>query len=150
MRWQLLTTTGLALAALLFVPSIGQATDLETAVRSALEYQPRVRREVAFARAAEKRIDEAYSGYLPRLDLDIAAGPEITNSPTTRALGLSSNSRTLLRKEGTATLTQMFFDGLETQNLVASRRADARATSFDTNDRPLSRTEDLKGVFFLQ
>ena len=24
-----------------------------------------------------------------------------------------------------------------------------RVTSFDTNDRPLSRTEDLKGVFFL-
>ncbi len=132
MRWQLLTTTGLALAALLFVPSLGQATDLETAVRSALDYQPRVRREVAFARAAEKRIDEAYSGYLPRLDLDVAVGPEVTNSPTTRALGFSS--RTRLRKEATATLTQMLFDGLETQNLVASRRADARATSFDTNE----------------
>ncbi|MGB8223603.1 MAG: hypothetical protein WCF10_13540, partial [Polyangiales bacterium] len=25
-----------------------------------------------------------------------------------------------------------------------------RVTSFDVNDRPLSRTEDLKGVFFLQ
>ena len=25
-----------------------------------------------------------------------------------------------------------------------------RVTSFDTNDRPLARTEDLKGVFFLQ
>ena len=132
MRWQLLTTTGLALATLLSLPSFGQATDLETAVRAALDYQPRVRREVAFARAAEKRIDEAYSGYLPTLDLDIAIGGEITNSPTTRALGRSS--RSLIRREATATLTQMIFDGLETQNLVASRRSDARASSFDTNE----------------
>jgi len=132
MRWQLLLTTGLAAAALLCTPTVSQALDLETAVRSALDYQPRVRRDLATARAAEKRIDEAYAGYLPRVDFDLSAGWEVTDSPTTRALGF--RGRNLFRKEATGTATQMLFDGLETQNLVASRRADARATSSDVGE----------------
>ena len=140
MRWRVFTPAGLALTALMIAPGLpgiygadgARAADLESAVRSALDYQPRVAREVAFARAAEKRIDEAYSGYLPTIDLDVAAGGELTNSPTSRALGLGT--RQLVRREATATLSQMVFDGLETQHLVASRRADARATSFDTSE----------------
>ena len=103
------------------------AESITEAVEHAVNFHPEMRRDRAFNRAAEAFVDENYSGYLPRLDIDLSGGWERTNSPTTRGAG--SSSRELLRTDTNATLTQMIFDGFETQNSVTSARFEALASS---------------------
>ncbi len=103
------------------------AESITEAVEHAVNFHPEMRRDRAFNRAAEKFVDQNYAGYLPGLDIDVASGWEVTNSPTTRAAGFSS--RNLWRTDINAVLTQMLFDGFATQNSVAAARFQALASS---------------------
>jgi len=120
-----LTMAGLLLAGTAAIER-ASAESLREAVEHAINFHPEMRRDRSFNRAAEHFVDENYAGYLPSLDFDISSGLEITDSPTTRSAGFTG--RPLWRTDAAAVLTQMLFDGFETQNRVASARFDALAS----------------------
>jgi adhesin transport system outer membrane protein len=98
------------------------AGTLEESIQSALSTNPDVGVVQADRRAIDQELRQARAGYLPSLDLRAGAGPEYSNSVTTRnrvtrAPG-SDASTTLMRWESQLTLTQMLFDGFATQSEV--------------------------------
>lgn len=143
MRLSTLTAVGMALVALAVEPASVRATTLEEAIQAAIIYHPRIQRDEALERAAEQEIDVSYARYLPRVDLDSSIGYEATNSPVTR--GAVGGSRDFLRYDNSARLTQRILDGGATPGLVASARANHRATRGD-----LRETSELIAVDVVQ
>ena len=127
-----LAIAAIGLLALFSASSAGQATTLEEAINSAIIFHPQIKRDEALERAAEQTIDEAYSGYLPSLDVDVSAGAEVTDSPVTRAAG--RDTRTLFRREVNPRSSQMLFDGMATPRQVAASRANHRAATDELRD----------------
>ncbi len=136
-------TAGVALAALIYAPSHGQAMPLEDAVNAAVIFHPQIQRDEALERAADQEIEEAYSRYLPRLDIDVATGVEVTNSPVTRAGGRGTVDE--VRTDTSARLVQMLTDGGGTSGLVAAARAQRRGTTGD-----LQETSELVAIDAIQ
>ncbi|MCG8360508.1 MAG: TolC family outer membrane protein [Kiloniellales bacterium] len=103
------------------------AETVKEAVEAAIAFHPQVRRDQAQSIAADQAVEEAYSDFLPDLDVDVSSGPEVTSSPTTRGAG---NGGTTLkyRSDGRATFSQLLFDFFETSNEVASARSELRAS----------------------
>jgi outer membrane protein, adhesin transport system len=98
------------------------AGTLEETIEAALQTNPDVGVVQADRKAIDQELRQARAGYLPSLDLRAAAGPEYSNSVSTRnrvtrAPG-SDASTTLMRWESQLTLTQMLFDGFETRSEV--------------------------------
>jgi len=98
------------------------AGTLEETIEAALDSNPDVGVVQANRNAIDQELRQARALYLPSLDLRAAAGPEYSNSVTTRnrttrAPG-SDASTTLMRWESQLTLTQMLFDGFATQSEV--------------------------------
>jgi adhesin transport system outer membrane protein len=98
------------------------AGTLEESIEAALRTNPDVGVVQADRKAIDQELRQARAGYFPSIDLRAAAGPEYSNSVTTRnrvtrAPG-SDASTTLMRWESQLTLTQMLFDGFETRSEV--------------------------------
>ena len=139
MRLRLLTAAAVACAVVLATPIASQATTLEEAVQGAIVFHPTIQRDEALEQASEQQIEEAYSGYLPSLDADLAVGAEATNSPVTRAGGFGT--RGLINTENRLTARQLIFDGWLTPGLVGAARANHRAALGD-----LRETSELIGI----
>jgi outer membrane protein, adhesin transport system len=106
------------------VAPVGEAVagTLEESIEAALSTNPDVGVVQADRRAIDQELRQARSEYFPSLDLRAGAGPEYSNSVTTRnrvtrAPG-SDASTTLMRWESQLTLTQMLFDGFATESEV--------------------------------
>jgi adhesin transport system outer membrane protein len=103
----------------------------------ALKTNPDVGIVQADRKAVDQELRQARALYLPSLDLRAAAGPEYTNSLSTRRRATRPNgadgSSTLLRMESQLTLTQMLFDGYATQSEVDRQlaRTDSAAYRVD-------------------
>jgi adhesin transport system outer membrane protein len=128
-------------AVLLGVPS-SSAKSLSEAVATAVTKHPEVLRDGALDRAADKEIDQAFSRFLPTLDLEAATGYEYTNSPTTRNRNNPGRNdpsgRDLWRTDSSAVVRQLVFDGFGALNQLRSARAESRAASalvYDTGER---------------
>jgi adhesin transport system outer membrane protein len=98
------------------------AGTLEETIEAALSTNPNIGVVQADRKAIDQELRQARALYFPSLDLRAAAGPEYSNSVTTRnrttrAPG-SDASTTLMRWESQLTLTQMLFDGFETRSEV--------------------------------
>jgi adhesin transport system outer membrane protein len=98
------------------------AETLEETIEAALRTNPDIGVVQADRKAIDQELRQARALYMPSIDLRAAAGPEYSNSVTTRnrvtrAPG-SDASTTLMRWESQLTLTQMLFDGFETQSEV--------------------------------
>ena len=98
------------------------AGTLEESIQAALSTNPDVGVVQADRNAIDQELRQARALYLPSVDLRAGAGPEYSNSVTTRnrvtrAPG-SDASTTLMRWESQLTLTQMLFDGFATQSEV--------------------------------
>jgi outer membrane protein, adhesin transport system len=111
-----------ALASGIAVASGASAGTLEESIEAALRTNPDVGVVQADRRAIDQELRQARAQYFPSIDLRAAAGPEYSNSVTTRnrvtrAPG-SDASTTLMRWESQLTLTQMLFDGFATQSEV--------------------------------
>jgi adhesin transport system outer membrane protein len=116
---------GLLFGACLLAPSALVAENIQEAVQAAVAQHPEITRDRASAAAAGHSVDEAFSTFLPRLDVEGAGGYELTDSPTTRATDV--NTRGLVRSEGSFTMTQRVFDGFDTLSRVKAARARAKA-----------------------
>jgi adhesin transport system outer membrane protein len=98
------------------------AETLEETIEAALRTNPDIGVVQADRKALDQELRQARALYFPSIDLRAAAGPEYSNSVTTRnrvtrAPG-SDASTTLMRWESQLTLTQMLFDGFATQSEV--------------------------------
>ncbi len=119
------------------------ARTLKESVAITMQRHPEIQRDKAQASAADKGIDQAFSGYLPNLSLDQEFGYEWTNSPSTRTratreVGIDPGSVSRVRRDGTATFRQMIFDGFDTQNRLASSRYTFDSANFtvaETSER---------------
>lgn len=104
-----------------------RAESLRETVEDALAYHPRIFRDQALSVAADHAIGEAYSDFLPSVDLQASSGGEATNNPTTRVAGRGTVA--LHRSEFSVTVRQLLFDFHETANRVASARSGLTASN---------------------
>jgi adhesin transport system outer membrane protein len=120
------SSSGLVFAAVMMTATImgggAFAGTLEETIEAALSTNPNIGVVQADRKAIDQELRQARALYFPSLDLRAAAGPEYSNSVTTRnrttrAPG-SDASTTLMRWESQLTLTQMLFDGFETRSEV--------------------------------
>jgi len=118
-----------ALAAGPLAAGSATAESIVEAVEAALSYHPQVYRDQALSVAAEHSVEEAYSDFLPSVDLDASTGYEATNSPTTRGAG--SGWVDFVRSDASISLTQLIFDFHETSNRVSSAESELEASNAD-------------------
>jgi len=95
------------------------ARTLQETVELAVQTNPEVGVVEADREAVNHELRQARAEYFPSVDLRAAAGPEFTNSPTTRARGdPDDRDETLLRLESQLTISQMLFDGFATRSEI--------------------------------
>jgi adhesin transport system outer membrane protein len=98
------------------------AMTLDEAVRRTLADNPRIISARQTADQIDAEVDEAWGGYLPRVDFTAATGHERSNNPTTRGRGASDANTSYWRNEGRIVVSQMLFDGGRVSSLVGQQR----------------------------
>jgi adhesin transport system outer membrane protein len=116
------------LAPLVVITGAGAVT-LEDSVRATLETNPEIGVVQANREAIDQELRQARALYLPSIDLRGAAGPEYTDSPTTRNQR-GDDTETLLRLESQITLSQLLFDGFATQSEIARQTSRIDSAAF--------------------
>jgi len=120
---------GLALvgsAAMLFVATTASAMTLDEAITVAVDSHPTVLVQKSAKAQAAREIDEAQARYRPSVDTRFATGFGAFNNNTTRnratrGIGGKSGVRAW-HNEARLDISQMLFDGFETENLVEAAR----------------------------
>jgi len=128
-------STGLMLA---FGSHGASAMTLEEAIKLSVDAHPTILIEKSKKEQAEYEIDEANARYLPSVDTRLATGFDAFNNNTTRfrrtrGIGGESSVRTW-HNEARVDVTQMLFDGFETQNLVDAARWRSEVTRQEIRD----------------
>lgn len=104
---------------------------LSEVVADTINANPEVRRDLALLRAAGRRVDERFAGFLPKVDLDASGGYEYTNDPFTRSRGQKEpddlSGRHLFRYDNTLTVRQLVFDGFGTSSRELAAESERRA-----------------------
>ncbi len=113
--------------AAMVLPAHGQT--LEEAVTQTLMTHPKVKEAFHLYQSRQYDQDEAFAGYLPKLDANAGIGYEYTDSPGVRDGDLRAD-KTLTRKEAGMSLRQMLFDGFKTPSNVHRTRAEADAQRY--------------------
>ncbi|MCB1555826.1 MAG: TolC family protein [Alphaproteobacteria bacterium] len=125
--------TGAALLSLAGAFPAG-AESLPDAVAAALEGHPGIAAAVATRDVAGQEKREQTAAYFPTLDVQAAGGRIYGDNATSRGLSVTRGAGYSWFGEGSVTLTQMMFDGLETPNRVDAARARVQAADFDVVD----------------
>lgn len=114
--------TGIGVAILLLLASFGRAwaQPLRTELQDLVKTNPEILAQQSAVAAASETIDKAYAGYLPRLDVVGAYGPQYIDSPLTEQSGGSAWVSQAQIVSGR--LTQNVFDGFATPANVRSAR----------------------------
>ena len=102
------------------------ADPLKTTVEQAVNTNPDVAARFNAYRAAVDAVDAARGAYLPRVDLNASVGQERDR--------VSGISRTLSRRQGGVSLTQLLWDGMGTRNDVARAGHEQLARYFELVD----------------
>jgi outer membrane protein, adhesin transport system len=123
-------TAGGLLALVVAQADLAFATTVQESIQAALSTNPEVGVVAADREAIEQELRQARAEYLPSIDVRGAAGPEYTESPTTRNRDNEGDTETLLRLESQVTLTQMLFDGFATQSEVQRQIARIDSASY--------------------
>lgn len=114
-------------AALLVGSGAADAASIRDTVQAALDTNPEITVVQADRRAVDQELRQARALYYPSIDLRGAIGPEYTDlsgDRRTASRGPNADDDTVYaRKEAQLTLTQMLFDGFETQSEVARQTA---------------------------
>ncbi|MDV2856514.1 MULTISPECIES: TolC family outer membrane protein [Oceanimonas] len=113
--------------AMVVLPAYGQT--LEEAVTQTLMTHPKVKEAFHLYQSRQYDNDEAFAGYLPKLDASAGIGYEYTDSPGVRD-GDPRADKTLTRKEAGLSLRQMLFDGFKTSSNVHRTQAEADAQRY--------------------
>lgn len=119
-------------------PSEVRAGNLEDTIRTALASNPEVGVVKNDRLAVDQELRQARAGYLPSLDLRAAAGPEYTNSVSTRERTTRPPNgdahTTLTRSEAEIKLSQMLWDGRQVRSEVERQRARVNSASYRVDE----------------
>lgn len=119
-RW--LRSMLFASAACLAMADAAGAGGIADSVRAALDSNPEIGVVKHDRRAVEQELRQARARLLPSIDVRGAVGPEWSHNANTRSLD-GDDSTTLLRSEAELSITQLLFDGFETQGEIERQRA---------------------------
>jgi len=121
LRW--LIPSLLASAAIVATISAAEAGSIVDTVRAALDTNPEVAQVRADRKAVDEELRQARARWLPSLDLRAAAGPERSHNSNTKDPFSGDDSELLFRSEAELRLSQLLFDGFETQGEIERQRA---------------------------
>lgn len=128
-RGPLLAAAGFAaLTAASLQASAAGATTLQEAVEVAISTNPEVGVVANDRRAIDQELRQGRALFYPQVDLRGASGAEYSDNATTRAEGRSG--RTLWRKEGSLTLSQLIFDGFFARSEVDRQKERVRSAAY--------------------
>lgn len=117
----------LAGSCFLFLSSPAQAESLKQAIESALATHPSAESAKAAIEIARQTLTENRSDYFPELNVNLGGGRLYGENSTSRGLVTSRGAAYSWLWEGSTSLTQNIFNGMETKNRVAA--ASARETA---------------------
>jgi outer membrane protein, adhesin transport system len=117
----------IGVAVLLAFNGTTAAQTLQETVQHAVATNPQVLTVVQRKEAADAGIGIAHGGYLPRIDLQYGVGRASTKNPTTIAAG--DDWVDLWRRQSSAVINQMLWDGFGVRSEVERRRAISKSTS---------------------
>lgn len=119
---------------LILIPSSVSAQSLTDAVRSSLQTHPTLEAAQAAADSALETRREAKSDFFPEFSTSIGGGRVFGDNSTSRGLVTSRGEAYSWLWEGSASLTQNFFNGFETTNRVDAAAARESAAGFNVAD----------------
>jgi len=120
--------------ALFIAPGFASAETLSQAVQSALETHPSVEAALAGKEIAAQDLREQQSGYFPELNASATGGRMFANNSTTRGLVVSRGEAYSWLWEGSASITQPIFNGMETINRVDAAKARQKSALYNVSD----------------
>jgi len=121
-----------------------KAQTLQEAVGIAIASNPKVLAAVSDHHAWDQRINQAFSGFLPKIDLHMGTGREWTSSPTTRAI---EGGYALDRGELGLSISQILFDGFNTFHRFKQAEAQARSSEAGLQDTINKVTQDTVEIY---
>lgn len=127
-----LTLSASIFTALLTLSGQSYAQSLTEAVETTIKSNPTILAEGNRRLSVDKQIDQAKSGYYPKVDLNLGIGAESSDNPTTRASG--DHHKGLTRREAGITATQMLYDGFATKNAVEQSESLAESAGYSVAD----------------
>lgn len=113
------------------------AANLETAMQSAFSTHPSIESAMAALNAAKEQEKEVFSGYFPEVSATASAGRLYADNATSRGLSVTRGAGYSNFGEGSITVNQLIFDGLETPRRVdaaASRKMSAGVNIVDIRE----------------
>ena len=128
MRRSLLLTS---VAVLTLISGTARAETLGAAVATALSEHPTVQAAVAERDLAKEQEREKYSDYFPQLNANAAAGRVYGDNSTSRGLTFDRGAGYSNTGEGSVSMRETIFNGMQTVNQVAAARE--RTSSADDN-----------------
>ncbi|HZF32822.1 MAG TPA: TolC family outer membrane protein [Candidatus Angelobacter sp.] len=106
------------------------AMSLQEAVSMAISTNPSVGEVSNDRRAIDQELRQGRALYYPQVDLRAASGVEWSNNDTTHSDGNTSCCRTLWRKEGSVTLSQLIFDGFFAESEVERQTSRVKSAAY--------------------
>src|SRR4030095_4174330 len=130
-RGILLATAAVGLAAIFDgAAAPASAMSLQEAVSMAISTNPSVGQVSNDRRAIDQELRQGRALYYPQVDLRAAAGPEVSQNETTSDNTGPHDTRTLLRKEGSITLSQLIFDGFFAESEVERQTSRVKSAAY--------------------
>lgn len=114
------------------LPSYAQT--LEVAVGNALASHPSAEAALATLNATKEQKKEAYSRYFPQISANASFGRMYGDNATSRGLSVTRGAGYSYTGEGSLTVSQLIFDGMETPNRVDAAAARAESAGADITD----------------
>jgi adhesin transport system outer membrane protein len=106
---------------------------VEQTVHLALASHPKFQASRQQAASTGEQLRQIESAFLPQISVNLGIGREDSNNATTRALN-GSGSIEVERREATLQLSQMLFDGFETDNLRKGQLQSLKAENWALQD----------------
>src|SRR5215470_10767168 len=107
------------------------AMSLQEAVSMAISTNPKVGQVSNDRRAIDQELRQGRALYYPQIDLRAASGVEYSDNSNTRGAGSNkSDTRTLWRKEGSLTLSQLIFDGFFAESEVERQTSRVKSAAY--------------------
>lgn len=121
LRW--LVPPLLASAAMFALHGAAEAGSIVDTVRAAIETNPELEEVRADRRAVDQELRQARARWLPSVDVRAAVGPERSHNTNTKDPIGGDDSEAMFRSEAELRISQLLFDGFETQGEIERQRA---------------------------
>ena len=139
-KFNLLTLSASILSVSLIVSQPLLAKTLTEAVDTTIKSNPTILAETNRSLSVDQTIDQARSGYYPKVDLNLGTGYERSDNSSTRP----DHNKPLHRDEAEITATQMLYDGFATKNSVDQTSSLAESAGYSVSD--IVETTSLRAI----